>query len=407
MTIVLTEVFGRPYFETRSEYLMSIALAMEGARRGVLVDFTGMKTRCPLSSNVYAGYKNYLIENNLVLGATVLEDNAYPYDHEDLSFLDKPSLFEDNGEYLYWNTEYAKDVLGSEYYRKTTALELEYLYIQLTAKHWLDYLLGIESRCLYLGLDKYQSQNASTYLDIESLRHSLKGFDQVVSITLDEGCRIDLKLSLFQYDAHYLGFNREYTLEEKLSQMAQYGFEEGMVLILFERKGINTSNSLGNIDTARLVRVDEIVEGKLYLSMLRATRTYEETAKDFEMIPENNRHLYLDLLDYSDSIYDSTVVELRECGVGNHFFRERYLIDSISTVDKVKKLVFNGRDIVELELSEAEAIYYTLMQNNANIDAQKYRDYYFGGAKGYYDEVDNSLYSSPANFVSQDILDSI
>ena len=407
MTIVLTEVFGRPYFETRSEYLMSIALAMEGARRGVLVDFTGMKTRCPLSSNVYAGYKNYLIENNLVLGATVLEDNAYPYDHEDLSFLDKPNLFENNGEYLYWNTEYAKDVLGSDYYRKTTALELEYLYIQLTAKHWLDYLLGIESRCLYLGLDKYQSQNASTYLDIESLRHSLKGFNQVVSITLDEGCRIDLKLSLFQYDAHYLGFNREYTLEEKLSQMAQYGFEEGMVLILFERKGINTSNSLGNIDTARLVRVDEIVEGKLYLSLLRATRTYEETAKDFEMIPENNRHLYLDLLDYSDSIYDSTVIELRECGVGNHFFRERYLIDSISTVDKVKKLVFNGRDIVELELSEAEAIYYTLMQNNANIDAQKYRDYYFGGAKGYYDEVDNSLYSSPANFVSQDILDSI
>lgn len=407
MTIVLTELFGRPYFETRSEYLMSIALAMEGARRGVLVDFTGMKTRCPLSSNVYAGYKNYLIENNLVLGATVLEDNAYPYDHEDLSFLDKPNLFEDNGEYLYWNTEYAKDVLGSDYYRKTTALELEYLYIQLTAKHWLDYQLGIESRCLYLGLDKYQSQNASTYLDIESLRHSLKGFNQVVSITLDEGCRIDLKLSLFQYDAHYLGFNREYTLEEKLSQMAQYGFEEGMVLVLFERKGINTSNSLGNIDTARLVRVDEIVEGKLYLSLLRATRTYEETAKDFEMIPENNRHLYLDLLDYSDSIYDSTVIELRECGVGNHFFRERYLIDSISTVDKVKKLVFNGRDIVELELSEAEAIYYTLMQNNANIDAQKYRDYYFGGAKGYYDEVDNSLYSSPANFVSQDILDSI
>ena len=189
--------------------------------------------------------------------------------------------------------------------------------------------------------------------------------------------------------------------------MAQYGFEEGMVLILFERKGINTSNSLGNIDSAKLVRVDEIVEGKLYLSMLRATRTYEETAKDFEMIPENNRHLYLDLLDYSDSIYDSTVVELRECGVGNHFFRERYLIDSISTVDKVKKLVFNGKDIVELELSEAEAIYYTLMQNDANIDAQKYRDYYFGGSKGYFDQVDNSLYTSPANFVSQDVMDSI
>lgn len=407
MTILLSDVFKRPYFETRSEYLLAIALAMEGARRGVLVDFTGMKARCSLSSNVYAGYKNYLIENNLVLGASVLEPNAYPYESEDLSFLDNPNLFEDNGEYLYWNTEYAQSTLGSAYHRKTTTLELEYLYVQLTAKHWMDALLGIESRCLYIGLDKFQSQNVKTYLDIESVRNSLVGFADVTRLTLHEDCRVDLKLSLFQYDAHYLGYNREYSLEEKLSQMAQYGFEEGMVLVLFERKGINTSNALGNIDTAKLVRVDEIVDGKMYLSLLRATRTFEETARDFEMIPENNRLLYLDLLDYSDSIYDKTIVELRECGVSNHFFRERYLIDSISTVDKVKKLIFNGTDLVDIELSEAEAIYYTLMQNNANFDAQKYRDYYFNGSKGYYDEVDNELYTSPADFVSKDVMDSI
>ena len=407
MTILLTDVFNRPYFETRSEYLMSIALAMEGARRGIKVDFTGMKTKCPLSSTVYSGYKNYLIENELVLGATVLEEDFYPYEEEDLSFLDMPNLFEDNGDFLYWNEDYAKATLGSLYFSKSTSLEIEYFLAQLAAKHWMDTLLGLESRRLYLGLSIHLTQSVKSYLDIESLRHSLPSFGEIIKFTLYDGVKLDLKLALFQFDAMYLGYNKEYSVDEKISLMDKYGFEEGMILVLFERKGINASNSLGSIETARLVRVDEVVDGKLYLSLLRAMRTYEETAKDFEMIPEANRHIYLDLLDPSDSIYNSTVVELRECGIANHFYKERYLIDSISTLDKTKKLIFNGTDIVEVELSEAEAIYYTLMQNKATFDAQKYRDYYFNGNKGYFDHVYDSKYTSPADFVSKDVLDSI
>lgn len=404
MTIVLKDVFKRPYFETRSEYLMSIALAMEGARRGILVDFTDMRTPCGLSSTVYAGYKNYLIENGLVLGASVLETDFYPYEEEDLSFLDLPNLFEDNDDYLYWNGEYGKKVMGSTYTTKSTSLEVEYLYAQLAAKHWMDVLLGLETRRLYIGLNDHQSRSVKNFLDIESLRKSLPSFGEIIKFTLQDGVNVDLKLALFQYDAIFLGYNKEYSIEEKLSLMSKYGFEEGMVLVLYERKGINASNSLGTIESARLVRVDEIVDGKMYLSLLRATRTYEETAKDFEMIPDANRHLYLDLLDYSDSVYDSTVVEIRECGIANHFFRERYLIDSISTVDKVKKLIYNGTEIVEVGLSEAEAIYYTLMQNQANFDAEKYRDYYFNGNKGYFDQVFDGSYSNPSDFVNEDVL---
>ena len=75
--ISVKDIFGRSYLETRSEYRLAMALAMEGARRGNLLDFSGVRSRAGLGSPVYAGYKNYLIENNLVRGATVKESDFY------------------------------------------------------------------------------------------------------------------------------------------------------------------------------------------------------------------------------------------------------------------------------------------------------------------------------------------
>ena len=47
------------------------------------------------------------------------------------------------------------------------------------------------------------------------------------------------------------------------------------------------------------------------------------------------------------------------------------------------------------------------MQNQANFDAEKYRDYYFNGSKGYFDEVFDGSYSNPSDFVDEDILNSL
>lgn len=404
-TLNVQEIFGRSYFETCSEYRLVIGLAMEGARRGILLDFDGMMARSGLGSPIYAGYKNYLIDNNLILGATVKEKDFYKYDSsKDYSFLDNPNLFEDNGEYVYWDESYGLNTLGSIYYQVARILDMPYFLIQLVSKHWLDRLLGLETRKLYIKCSPQLSQTVGSYIDIESVRQSFSPFAEIVEIVLDESSNIDLKMSLFQYDAQNLGFNKEYTVDEKLSLMNQLGFKEGMILVLYDRVGINTSNSLGRIDMAHIVRIDEIIDGKLYLSLLRATRTYEETAKDFEMIPQKNRHLYYDLLDPHDSVYDTTVVELRECGIGNHFFREKHLLDSISTVDKVKKLVSIDGNVVEEELSEADAIYYTLMQNDAPVDSKLFRDFYFGVGEGFWDKYKGKDIESPVDFVSEDCL---
>ena len=137
--------------------------------------------------------------------------------------------------------------------------------------------------------------------------------------------------------------------------------------------------------------------------MLSCTRTYEEIAKDFMNIPENNRYLYLDLLDRYSSAYDTKEISLRDLGIGDRFYSESFLIDSISLDAYVTKLLSDDGVVFEESLNEAEAIYYTLKQNDAPIDYQLFRDYYFNGEEGFYDKLNQDSVSSPYSFVEDEI----
>lgn len=401
--IHISELYKKDYFETVSEYRFALSFAMECARRGDILSVDGVRSQADLNSRVHAGYKNYLMDNNLVVGFSSKEEDVYPYEEQDYSFLSKDNLFEDNGEYLYWDMDWGLEVLGRLFYKHAGVGDIPYLLEFLVARHLYDVLTGQETRKLYIKLTLQLSSTFSSYLDLVSLYNSCPNLAEYVEIVLHERSSVDLKLSLFKYDSNNLGFNKEYTVEEKMNFLQLNGFTEGMVLILFDRKGINTSNDLGSIEMAHLVRLDEVVDGKLYLTQLRGTRTYEETAKDFLMIPEKNRALYYDLLDKSDSVHGSMVVDLRECGVGSRFYREKHLLDSISTTDMVRKLVSNNGKIFEQEMTEAEAIFYTLMQNDAPIDADLYRDYYFGGGEAIWDSLDHDGFNSPYDFIKDEL----
>lgn len=401
--IHVSDLLGKNYFETVSEYRLALSFAMECARRGDKLSVEGVLSQANLNSRVHSGYKNYLIENGLVEGFSKMDDDFYPFEEGDYSFLSQDNLFEDNGEYLYWDNDWGLETLGSLYYKLAGVGDIPYLLEFLVCRHLYDVLTGVESRKLYIKLSQQLSSTFSSYLDIVSTYMSCPRLRDYIEIVLHERSTVDLKLSLFQYDSSNLGFNREYTVEEKLNFLELNKFSEGMILVLFDRKGINVSNSLGNIEMAHLVRLDEVVDGKLYLTMLRGTRTYEETAKDFLMIPEKNRPLYFDLLDKSDSIHGTMEVDLRECGIGSRFYREKHLLDTISTDDMVKKLVSDEGNIFEQELSEAEAIYYTLMQNDAPIDAELYRDYYFNGEEGFWDKLDHTGFYSPYDFIKDEL----
>lgn len=401
--IHVSELLKKNYFETVSEYRLALSFAMECARRGDILSVEGVLSQAELNSRVHAGYKNYLIDNDLVVGFTKKEEDFYPYEEEDYSFLSNDNLFEDNGEYLYWDMDWGLETLGSLFYKHAGVGDIPYLLEFLVSRHLYDVLTGLETRKLYIKLTQQLSSTFSSYLDIVSLYNSCPHLSEYITIVLHERSTVDLNLSLFQYDSKNLGFNSEYTVEEKLNFLQLNNFTEGMVLVLFDRKGINVSNDLGNIEMAHLVRLDEVVDGKLYFTQLRGTRTYEETAKDFLMIPEKNRPLYYDLLDKSDSVHGSIEVDLRECGIGNRFHREKHLLDSISTTDMVTKTISNGGEMYEQEMSEAEAIFYTLMQNDAPIDAELFRNYYFNGGEGIWDNTDHTGFNSPYDFIKDQL----
>lgn len=402
----IVDIYKKSYFETVSEYRMAMSLALEFARRGMKLDFTGMKSQVDLNSPIHAGYKNFLINNDMIIGATRLEDNPYDFEgFEDLDYLDSKDLFEDNKEYVYWDRDWFFDNFGSIYYSLTRVGDMPQLLERLVCRHWVDNLLGLESRKLFIRITKQVTATVSSYLDIVSLYNSVSYLSDIFSIVLDEGSSIDLKLSLFHYDSVNRGHHQQFSVEEKENFMNQLGFREGMVLVLFERKPISetTKNTVGKIISSHLVRLDEVVNGRVYLTMLRCTRTYEEIAKDFMNIPENNRYLYLDLLDRYSSAYDTKEISLRDLGIGDRFYAESFLIDSISLDDYVTKLLSNDGVVFEESLNEAEAIYYTLKQNDAPIDYQLFRDYYFNGEEGFYDKLNQDGVSSTYYFVEDEI----
>lgn len=400
----IRDIFKKDYLETVSEYRLALSLAIEWARNGSILSFEGVLARGELQSRVHSGYKNFLIENNLVKGFTRLDDDFYPFTSlVDYSFLSNSNLFEDNEEYLYWDADWGIKALGSDYYKYGGVGDIQYLLELLVARHLYMVHTGIESRKLYIKLSQQLSLTFSSYLDIVSTYMTCPHLQQYIEIVLHERSNVDLKLSLFQYDSNNLGFNKEYTVAEKLNFLELNGFREGMILVLFDRKGMNVSNSLGSIEMAHIVRLDEIVDSKLYLSPIKAIRTYEETAKDFLMIPEKNQYLYYDLLDPYNPIGDTIVVELRECGISNRFYREKHLLDSISTTDMVTKLISSDGNMFERDMNEAEAVYYTLMQNGTPFNSELFREYYFNGSKGIYDSLSHEGISSPYDLIKDEL----
>ena len=71
--------------------------------------------------------------------------------------------------------------------------------------------------------------------------------------------------------------------------------------------------------------------------------------------------------------------------------------------DYETKLLSDDGVVFEESLNEAEAIYYTLKQNDAPIDYQLFRDYYFNGEEGFYDKLNQVGVSSPYYFVEDEI----
>lgn len=405
--IDMKEVLNTNYFETVPEYEISLRIALELSRRGYIADFTGFKTKVSLYETGYKYLKNYLIENDLVLGFTKKEDVRY-FDGEGviedfiISSLDDKPLFEDNGNYLVWNSNWASNCYGDIFARnKLYHLICDFI-INLSVRHLVDVILGLETREVSFELDFEYSKNFRIFFRLLSFIMS-SNLGRFIKLDIPKEDEATLSYLVFNYESEVSNKKREYTIEEKKANLVKVGVSEGMIMVLFERSRFNKSNTSGRIENATLIRIDEIVSDTIYFSKVRAIRTREESKRDFEEIPIENRPAYYDILIPQDSIMEEGTLHIRECGFGSYFNIEPYLICPISTTEMCVKLVSDGDRVYEKELNEAEAIYYTLRQNDAAIDFEKYRDFYFNGRKGYYDTLDHSV----LDFTLESVSDSL
>lgn len=393
--IDMQSVLNTNYFETVPEYEISLRIALELARRGYVADFTGFKTKVSLNDTSYKYLKNYLMEDSLVLGFSK-EENVDYFDGTDviadfsMYSLDGKPLFEDNGNYLVWNSEWASNCYGDIYARNKLYHLIADFIINLSVRHLVDVILGLETREVSFELDFEYTKNFRIFFRLLSFIRS-SSLGSYIKLDIPKEDDANLNYLIFNYECEVANKKKDYTLEEKMNNLRKEGVSEGMVMVLFERSRFNKSNTSGRIENATLIRINEIVSDTIYFSKVRALRTREESKRDFEEIPIENRPAYYDILIPQDSIIEEGTLLIRECGFGTYFNTEKYLICPISTTEMCTKLVSDGDRVFEKELNEAEAIYYTLRQNDAAIDFEKYRDFYFKGEKGYYDTLDHSV----------------
>ena len=240
-----------------------------------------------------------------------------------------------------------------------------------------DLLTGIETRPLLLNFNYKFSKNVRYYLDFLSVLKSLplvKNYVRLNSSYVEDNL---LDFELFVYNSQQSGCFGFKTIEEKVDLLDKLGFKEGSILCLVERDKISTFNPTGNIINAKIVRFRGIKDGKrLVFESLVVLRNHEEILTDFYQIPLQNQELYLDMLEPSEIIASTEEILLMDVGIGDYFENERYLINFISTDFMVDKLIrVDGSDIT-MSLSEADSIYYTLVQARFNFDKDLFRSMY-------------------------------
>ena len=373
----LVEFLGKPIITTASEYRMAILVASVLVERRVGVSFEGIVTRCGLNDYYYSLLKNKLVGNPLVEGLPSKDyvPDGYEYSDINLGFI-HGIPFIDKGDCVLWDSTHAEKTYTSKFGLFRYSLNTKLFYWGF-AMYLADLLTGIETRPLLLNFNYKFSKNVRYYLDFLSVLKSLslvKNYVRLNSSYVEDNL---LDFELFVYNSQQSGCFGFKTIEEKIDLLDKLGFKEGSILCLVERDKISTFNPTGNIVNAKIVRYMGINNGKsLVFESLVVLRNHEEILTDFYQIPLQNQELYLDMLEPSEIVASTEEILLMDLGIGDYFENERYLINFISTDFMVDKLIRVDGSDVTMSLSEADSIYYTLVQARFNFDKDLFRSMY-------------------------------
>ena len=383
--IKCSDIIERNHFESYSEFYLAMCMARECLRRGKVLDMSDMRIDSNILPQAELDYFKYLIKNGAIYvgeGVQAVEINSTP------TLLMNTECFDDlynvlfnniEGKYL-WTFQWASEKYSKYFKDMLNLSNMGNILMHLVA-HMLIcfYLQERVKQPIEIVIEEQKVRSTYIYVNLLSCSKTLEWFNDLVILDIDfSDFNVDLDYSILCNNGIAANRNKLWSIHDKYKFLKQEGFEEGMIAILWKRKGMCESNPAGRIIDAKVIKINEISETCLYTSIIPVYKTKEEVRDDYEEIPEDRRYIFMDMLYNKPNVRDRNI-SMYELGINNYFDAEPEFITKIDTMGSVVKKITVDGVVKETEMSQVDAIYWLLCQYEIDFDRELYKQVYNGG----------------------------
>lgn len=396
------KIFGRKNFESYSEFYLALCMAAEMKRRDDQLDMSSMRVDKSILSKKELNYYKYLISSEAIhidgldpttVESVKLEDIKYYLNTEGITLLKDKLVFDREDDY-YWSPEVVIEnyVDGPKEFR--TLSNTGNLLMHIVAHMIIcEYYGERKKKPLVIHFDGVKAKNTYYYVNLYSCYSTLQWFRDYVKLDVDfSNINVDVQYSIFCNNGQVAGRHKQWSREEKLKLLNDYGMLEGAIVILWQRSGICPSNVSGKVTSAIIARIDEIGDDFVAVTTIALNKTKEEITEDYYSIEEKNRSLFQDMLNFKPNKM-AKILSLYELGIENYFLDEYMFITLLDKNEQVvKKITIDGKQEY-VPMSGIDAIYWLLCQYGIEFDREMYRNMYNGGKDLMWDVYgDDSMY---------------
>jgi len=384
-------IFKRNDFKSYSEFYLALCISSVCKARGFQLDMSLMNIESNVIPSEHIAYFKYLLGNGSIYieGVQAEEELVEPSLFFDTTLLElcKDKLYvecKDAYEWVYKDfTDRCTEELG---YIGVGKLPIALIHI--VASFMLDVITGVKGKTkpLKIIITDMVVKNTPVYVNLVSCDKTFDLFNELISLDVDfSDFKVDLDYSILCNNGKAAKRNRLWTIEDKRKFFEKEGFKEGMIAILWTRKGMCTSNPAGRIIDASVVRLDKLLTDRLDVTKIAINKTKEELLDDYRDIPDEKQYLFADILNGGPNL-TKTSLSLYDLGINNYFEMEDSFITLIDARCKVTKKITIDREAIYLELTNIDAIYWLLCQYSVDFDRALYRQVYNKGEMLLWDE---------------------
>ena len=396
------------------DFVFVMYLAAECGRRNEVLDTSNMiiKDTGALSAEDIA-YMHFLRGQGCLYDGSDSTDSvsldAIPSLYIDTTLFSELEgfLFENTPDAYVWSTNFIRSIWDSTFdWEDTRKYESAFMGKSNGMGKFVTYIAAYMLLNFYLGVYpekpvhfKFRSLEGATTTRYLLLYGAINNMDVLrgkffVDFDKDYMNNIgDLDFALLFDEVYHAGRWKQWSWKEKIDIFKKVGFKKGSIAILYTRGKISENNSLGKITAASIVRVDDVRYGEngavWYFTKFSVNNTIEEKIASYLSLPEDCRELYNDMVEPKMTSMPFTADNLN-LGIANYFYKEDFILYPIERGNTVTKRITVNGTTRDMELSEIDAIYWTLCQYGVDFDRDLYKEFYNDGKPLLWDTADGT-----------------